>query len=410
MARFRGIVLRLLVAAVLVLGFSPVHPVQAYIPISGTVTWTIDQIIATDVVVLNGALLTIQSGVSVTMQCGIDPAPYSSGLSTKIEIIVENGGTLNMNGAIIHGDGNGGCWQGITFLPGSGGNILNSTIQDATVGIAIQSASPQILGNTISNLSGDAQTPSSIATDAIGVWVYGVGALPVVNENTIQYVNGGFGLNGQIVSPGGNAYGVLITSGASPTVQNNDILYIYGGNGGVGQSGPAGLPGAPGTELSPNGGNGTDGGPGTGGGSGGEAVGIALTSSSALVSGNFISDVRGGAGGFGGAGGPGGPGGNGYGATDIDVGLTGGSGGSGGGGGAGGMGGGGGVAAGIRSLLGVPLTAYNNYIQIVLGGAAGDGGPGGPGGDGGLGGNGGNGAPGTPPCARWNSRRFSPGW
>ena len=63
---------------VLVLGFSPVHPVQAYIPISGTVTWTIDQIIATDVVVLNGALLTIQSGVSVTMQCGIDPALTAS--------------------------------------------------------------------------------------------------------------------------------------------------------------------------------------------------------------------------------------------------------------------------------------------------------------------------------------------
>ena len=121
------------VLLILLMGSFSLDLVEAAYPhgviISADETWDSDQDITTDVVVSSGASLTIKGGVTVTAAAS-DPAPYVSGLSPKIEIIVEDSGTLIVEpGATLTAD-QPGDWYGVVFLSGSDGAGAGLTTVD----------------------------------------------------------------------------------------------------------------------------------------------------------------------------------------------------------------------------------------------------------------------------------------
>ncbi|OQY17839.1 MAG: hypothetical protein B6I35_13970, partial [Anaerolineaceae bacterium 4572_32.2] len=99
-----------------------------YTTIGSDTTWSTDRVLTTDVVVQNGATLTIED-ITVTANAS-DAAPYSGGLSPKIEIIVENGGALEVKSGAALTANVAGDWYGVVFLPGSSGSITGATIEN----------------------------------------------------------------------------------------------------------------------------------------------------------------------------------------------------------------------------------------------------------------------------------------
>lgn len=199
-------------------------------------------------VVQSGATLTIESGVTVTVDTSLpDPVPYPGSLSNKIEIIVENGGALVVNGATLtEGSATAGAWYGVVFLTGSSGSVTGATIQDA---------SPNITGTRIEYLSGnDGANSSWDGGDAIGIKITGT-TTSQIQGNTIRSINGGSGAAGDDASSpgtsgsnggrGGQAIGITVAgASAEPTPSGNTIEYWGGGSGGEGGDGGNGANGS----------------------------------------------------------------------------------------------------------------------------------------------------------------------
>jgi uncharacterized membrane protein len=369
--------------------------------------------ITEDIVIQNGAILTITSSAVITADCA-DNGPYAGGYDpARVEIIVEDG-ELRAEGVTFQGNGSGACWYGIEYRSGTDGYLRNSTIVDGIVGITIEDSSPEIDANEIRNMRGP-YGPSGVnpgesggaGQDGIGIWITGTLAAPAIYSNTITQIRGGNGGTGSAgasgINPGdsggdgspggdaGGAYGVLVQNGAAPPIERNVITAVTGGTGGAGGAGGtggAGSQGNPGSDGGP-GGNGHD------GGNGGETIGVGVRAASPLVDYNTIENVAGGRGGNGGTGGAGGNGGAG------STGNPGGTGGTGGDGGNGGAAGNGAAAAGIRVLFASSApTVTRNVVSAIAGGEGGRGGSNGTGGRGGAGGagsepggTGGNGGP-----------------
>ncbi|MCP4541842.1 MAG: PKD domain-containing protein [Chloroflexi bacterium] len=386
------------------------HAPQATV-ISTDTTWNTNQSLNQDVVIQSGAVLTVTAGVDVAVQC-TDAAPYGSGYdAARIEIIVLSGSELRADGATFRGDGSPSCWFGIQYRTDSGGYLYNNQIVDGVVGVMIENSSPDVLVNEIGLMTGeDGLVPGASGNDGVGILVDGANAAPSIEDNNIHTIFGGNSMgwtsgasgvypsgnggDGNGGGDGGDAYGIFVMNSAFPGIFDNAISVIVGGNAGAGGDGGGGADGADGLDpthnpISLDGMPGGAGGLGGTGGTGGDAVGIDLQGSiSHVIDHNTIITVTGGLGGNGGMGGDGGNGGNGYNASAEPY-MPGGNGGDGGLGGDGGDGGDGGEADGIRALAAGTLDITHNTVTVILAGNAGNGGDGGAGGAGGLGGDGG---------------------
>ncbi len=158
----------------------------------------------------------------------------------RIEIIVESGGTLNIDEATLAGTGypSNNCWYGIKFEPGSTGHILDSNIRDGIRGVDIQSE-VEVSRNIIQHMHGvDGEaleagpTPSGTAW---GIYVKTPNATdtPLIMDNEIRNVFGGDGADGMVdgeSSSGGAAYGIYVITGA-PLISGNTIHIVWGGMG-----------------------------------------------------------------------------------------------------------------------------------------------------------------------------------
>ncbi len=379
---------------------------SAFFTITSDTTWNTSQVITTDIVVDNNATLTITT--EVTFNCS-DTAASPDGLSEKIELIIKPGSTLNINSALLQGDGTAGCWGGILFIQADG-SITNSEITDATGAITIDSSSPEISGNYIHHLAGtDVPDLSTPFEDAYGIGIIGddtIDTEPLISNNTIEDIYGGNGENATAYTEakdGGDAVAIIILDLANPVVSNNLIQNIFGGSGGAGWDGSAGNDGDPGypppppeLPLLPT--PGEDGESGTHGGDGGDASGIVIANACATIQYNTLNMIQAGTGGEGGNGGDGGKGGDGYTyfgtSPEYYLELDGGSGADGGMGGSGGNGGQAGDAMVIHVSAtpnGCVLPINWNTMHDINGGSGGDSGNGGDGGAGGVGGIGTNG-------------------
>jgi hypothetical protein len=364
------------------LSVTSTQTVQAYTVIGDTQVWTTPQAITTDIVVANTGYLTIQT--TLTMDCS-DPSPSPDGGSPLIEIIVNYGGHLNIEGAILQGENTGGCWQGVRYNIGSTGHVTDSEIRDAVVGIYAYDAGTAFSRNYIHDLLGpDGVTPGEYGTMVTGISVEVLTSptVPIIEGNTIENVTGGNGQTGDLAFFGGNgghAIGILLSINGdisnTPIISDNQIFNIRAGNGGDGIPGESGLDGDLGIPA-------YSGSAGTYAGEGGWAYGINQNGAAVELTGNIINGVFAGNGGSGGPGGDGGWGGPGEIYTGVPE-----AGGSGGDGGSGGHCGVGGTAYGLMRTYpaGVGLIE-NNRIETVLGGTGGSGGNGGAGGHGGTGG------------------------
>src|SRR5947199_236753 len=263
--------------------------------------------------------------------------------------------------------------------------LTSNTILQAGVGFAFVRSSSWVSSNTIlraTNVGVYANTSdvqiayNSINGTAVGIQIEQP-SFPTVSGNTITNVSSGF------------AMGILVTAGASASIDGNTIRGVRGSNGA-----PGGAPGAPGRD-------------------GASGAGIyASGAPSASITSNTVDIISGGRGGDGqsNTGGAGGRGGNGGPAAGIVVvatpdatiqwnmitSVTGGSGGAGGGSAtttAGGRGGDAGTAVAIEVASSTGSTwLATNTIDSVVGGNGGPGGNGGTtNGNGGVGGDGGRG-------------------
>src|SRR5438093_1082826 len=205
-------------------------------------------------------------------------------------------------------------------------DVTRNTVLQAGVGFAFVRSSSFVYSNTIqratnvgvyANTSDVQVAYNSINGTAVGIQIEQP-SFPTVSGNTITNVSSGF------------AMGILVTAGASASIDGNTIRGVRGSNGA-----PGGAPGAPGRDgaigagiyasgwpsasitidsvVGGNGGPGGNGGTTNGnGGVGGDADGLFLISAmNADASGNSVQTVRGGIGGNGAAAG----GGSGNGAT-----------------------------------------------------------------------------------------------
>ena len=303
-------------------------------------------------------------------------------------------------------------------------NIISNTILQAGVGFAFVRSSSFVSSNTIlratnvgvyANASNVQITNNAINATGIGIQVEQPGT-PTISRNTITNVSSGF------------AMGILLTAGATASIDGNMIQGVRGFSGA-----PGGVPGAPGrdgsigagiyvvaapsasitanTIDSVTGGRGGDGqaiagGTGGRGGNGGSAAGIVVVGTpGATIQWNMITTVSGGSGGAGGGsattvtGGRGGDAGSAVAievasssgssqlsANTVDV-VAGGNGGAGGKGATNGNGGAGGDAEGLFLIIAMNADASGNSIQTVRGGIGGNGAA--AGGGSGIGGTGG---------------------
>ena len=238
------------------------------------------------------------------------------------------------------------------YLNASNVQVVRNTFNSSAVGIMAEGGgSPYIASNTLTNITSGV---------AIGISITG-GTVADLWWNAIRSVGGSRGANGFTPGadgfPGGAAFGVLLDSAPSATIQGNTFDVLVGGRGGDGAENPGGAGGRGGTggpaaavvvantptvDIDDNvirtvtGGRGGNGGTGpttVNGGSGGTAgdavgIGVGLASGAAWWYKNVVDGVAGGAGGNGavatGTDGSGGNGGNGVGllfsgAMDADV-------------------------------------------------------------------------------------------
>jgi hypothetical protein len=385
--------INIIIVLFLLTAFLPPREANAAWLITGNETLSGPTTAIKDWVITSGGSLTINPGVVVTVNCS-DSEPYASGTDpNKIEIIVEDG-ILIADDVTFQGASTGACWHGISILGDGDAEITNSTIKDARIGITVQGSSPIITGNTIRDIRGADQTPTSFPQHAMGIWVDSAQPGLEILNNTITNIRAGSGCNTCNLPNGRIAYGINVSDTNNVLIEGNSITSLYGGNGGTGAAGVAGANGAAATSpSSPHGQPGENGTDGQDGGEGGAAYGILMHSTlpgiSINVINNSISTIYGGAGAIGGIGGLGGGGGSGYSQTAPYGGYSadGGFGGKGGNGGKSGNGGFGGNAYGIMGWN-VITSILDNQVGTILPGGTGMGPQGQNGGRGGSGGNG----------------------
>src|SRR6266705_2930086 len=277
--------------------------------------------------------------------------------------------------------------------------VTSNTILQAGVGFAFVRSSSWVSSNTIlrattvgvyANTSDVQIAYNSINGTAVGIQIEQP-SFPTVSGNTITNVSSGF------------AMGIIVTAGASASIDGNTIRGVRGSNGAPGASpgapgrdGAIGagiyVAGAPSASITANtiaiisGGRGGDGQANTGGaggrgGNGGPAAGIVVVATpDATIQWNMIASVTGGSGGRGGDAGT---------AVAIEVAtstgtnllstntidsVVGGNGGPGGNGGtANGNGGVGGDADGLFLISASNADASGNSVQTIRGGLGGNG-------------------------------------
>jgi hypothetical protein len=369
----------------------------------GTVTRT------TDVVIQDGATLTVAPGTTVVMgtwDVPTDTTPYPGGASDRVEIIVEDGGRLVVDGfytdtqlitptqSITFTSGTYGDppWGGIHILGGGCSQSMTdtvtsiirfATIEMAAGGIYVEGRSPSLSYNLIRRIRGDWGENGTPGVDGAS-GADGTEANPVGGD-------GGHGGDGGNGTAGEMAYGIMITgTGCTPWVAFNTIEDVKGGGGGSGGAGGPGGDGGNGWGTEDDGGDGAPGGDGGYGGPGGDAAGIYVNGSVARIWENLITSISSGSGGNGGWGGDGGDGGDG-GKADCPSGSSGMRGGDAGNAGVGGNGGNGGDDGNVWAIFvsrdAAPDVRGNEAFNITAswfgasGGRGGDGGKGGAGGD-----------------------------
>ena len=292
---------------------------------------------------------------------------------------------------------------GFVFLRSSSYISSNTIVRATNVGVYANASSVQISGNAINNT-------------AVGIQIEQPG-FPTISGNRITNVSSGF------------AMGILVTGGATASIDGNTVQGVRGsagaagiGPGTPGRDGSIGVgiyvSGAPSASITSNavdsvsGGRGGDGQASTGGaggrgGNGGSAAGIVVAgTTNPMIQRNMVTTVTGGNGGSGGGsattttGGRGGDAGT---AVAIEVansvgtsqvftntadGVTGGAGGLGGNGGTtNGNGGTGGDADAVFLIAARNVDASSNSLQNIRGGIGGNGAvAGGGSGNGGTGG------------------------
>lgn len=382
----------IILVCVILFAFLPAGKAQAAEYVMGNMTIDTDKTLTMDWVVTSGAVLTIEDGVTITVNC-TDTGHYSAAGADadKIEIIVEDG-TLIADGVdFIGATPNTSCWYGIRVLQEGDAEIVNSTIQDATRGVVVENSSPLITNNFIQQIHGEDSVTKQTKT-AYGVLVWGASAGPTITGNNIHDVYGGDGCVVGVCSTrsGANGYGIYASDQSGANIMGNNITSIYGGNGVNGAAGANGENGAVGSSSHPTGYDAEDGSPGEAGGNGGDAYGIMAHTLSGNIQYNQISNIIGGQGALGGVGGTGGKGGDGYNWSSTDtysIATQGGDGGVGGAGGTGGAGGNGGNAYGMF-LWNSTLALIENDIHYIRSGPGRSGGTGGTARAGGEGGNG----------------------
>ena len=204
--------------------------------ISGNVTWNAGRTLTTDVVIANGAKLTIEA-VTITAQ-GPDASPSPKGASDKIEIIVDTGGTLIVKpGAKLTANVARG-WGGVVFLEGSSGEVRGATISNGIAGIIVVKASPTIQGNRIQDIAGeDGNSSLKHGSTAYAIAVDGPSSAKIIN-NTIVRVAGGDGLpgadggnpgdSGTDGNSGGYAIGINVAGGGDYVVRGNSVRAVCG--------------------------------------------------------------------------------------------------------------------------------------------------------------------------------------
>ena len=267
------------------LTFFPFQTVQAE-TITTTETWTTNRSLTEDIVIASGGHLTIEAGVVVTASCSDG---YNLGYDgERVEIFIEPGGRLTVNGATFQGDGSAGCWGGIIiWSEDSLTDIQDSTIRDVDRGIYIIDSSPTIEGNEITNIRGDDGSNSGAAGElAVGIQISSrsLSARPVIMTNHIHGITGGSGIAGADGADGGSpgesgadggqggdgvaggdgGYSYLIElSMQSADIYNNTLADVVAAEGvGTSSSGMAGGVGGLGGEGLTDGTDGSDGGSG----------------------------------------------------------------------------------------------------------------------------------------------------
>jgi len=372
-----------------------------YNTIDSDTTWTGVITITTDVVIQNGATLTVAPGTTVivnTWDVPTDTNPYAGGASDAVEIIVEAGGRLVADGfytdtqlvtptqSITFTSGCGGDppWGGIRIL--GGGAVSESVISYAVIkyaewGIYVENASSIVTYNAIGPVGGDPGDAGANGDNGPN------GADGTEGSPTGK--DGGPGGNGDDGSDGQPGYGIYVTGDSAPLIAYNKISLVTGGPGGRGGKGGDGGDGGAGWGTLDDGGNGALGGTGGTGGTGGDAAGIYVDGGSARIWHNLINGVFSGSGGDGGNGGDGGDGGDG-GEADCPSGSSGLRGGDAGEAGIGREGGNGGDDGNVWAIFvsgdAAPDVRGNEAFNITVGWLGAAGGDGGDGGNGGAGG------------------------
>src|SRR5438876_1195002 len=345
--------------------------------------------------------LTIRPSGSLTIMPGTT-VRFDPGVHLFVEGRLTADGTLaNAITFTANNTGSPSPWGGIQFNMSSSGSVSWSTFDRVDRAVTATDSSPNIISNTILQagvgfafVRSSSFVSSNTILRATNVGVYANASNVQISDNTIN----GTALGIQVEQPGsptiwgntitnvtsGFAIGILVSGGATASVDGNSIRGVRGLNGGNGA-----VPGAPGRD-------------------GVFGAGIYIAGApSASISSNTIDTVAGGRGGDGQANptATGGRGGNGGAAAGIvaastpDVtvqwntitNLAGGSGGAGGGGATtttGGRGGDAGTAVGIEVAASTSSgTLTSNTVDSIVGGNGGAGGSGGTtNGNGGVGG------------------------
>jgi len=296
--------INVIVVIAFLFAFLPAGKAQAANYVTGFLTIDTDTALTMDWVITSGGVLTIEDGVTITVNC-TDTGHYSAGGADadKIEIIVEDG-TLIADGVdFIGATPNTSCWYGIRVLSEGDAEIDNSTIQNATRGVVVENSSPLITNNFIQQIHGEDSVTKQTKT-AYGILVLGASAGPTITGNYIHDVYGGDGCTVGVCNPrsGANGYGIFAADHTNANIMGNNISSIYGGNGVNGAAGTNGENGAVGSSSHPTGYNAEDGSPGEAGGNGGDAYGIMAHTLSGNIQYNQISNIIGGQGALGGIG------------------------------------------------------------------------------------------------------------